>query len=225
MNLATIRPQLLVLLSMLPPLLAQQSSPPDIILQGKVTNPQNKTYFEVPFDVPAAVDRISVDFSYSGKDQKTAFDLGIADPERFRGYSGGNKSPFTIGESDATPSYLPGAIPPGKWKLLISVPNIRATEQSEYRAEVRFNSAVEDQGFTLAPLETGTRWSRSDLHMHTAHSDGSCVSQSGSRVPCPVFLTAQSAAAQGLDFIAITDHNATSRHEKRSPTRVQPDLH
>ncbi len=192
--------------------LAAQLSLPDIVLQGTVNGTQNKTYLEVPFDVPAGVHRISVDFSYSGKDQKTALDLGIADPERFRGYSGGNKSHFTIAESDATPSYLPGAILAGKWKLLISVPNIRANEQSHYRAEVRFNSAVEDRGFALGPLEAKTRWYRGDMHLHTAHSDGSCTSQSGNRVPCPVFLTVQSAAAQGLDFIAITDHNATSQY-------------
>ena len=189
-----------------------QAAPPDIVLQGKITGTQNKTWQEVPFEVPAEVHRISVDFSYTGKENKTALDLGIADPERFRGYSGGNKSHFTIGESDATPSYLPGAIPPGTWKLLISVPNIRTSQTSDYRAEIRFNSKVEDGSFTQVPLETGLRWYRGDLHMHTAHSDGSCVSQSGRRVPCPVFVTAEAAAAHGLDFIAITDHNATSHY-------------
>ncbi|KAA6460982.1 PHP domain-containing protein [Acidobacteria bacterium AB60] len=190
-----------------------QTQNPDLVLRGKVTGAQNKTYLDVPFEVPAGVHRISVDFSYTGKERKTAIDLGIEDPQRFRGYSGGNKAHFTIGESDATPSYLPGPIPAGKWKLLLSVPNIRPSEESEYRAEIRFNSEVEDHGFAQAPLETGTRWYRGDLHMHTAHSDGSCVSQSGNRVPCPVFLTAQAAVAQGLDFIAITDHNAVTHYD------------
>jgi hypothetical protein len=190
-----------------------QAAKPDLELEGDVTGAQNKTYFEVPFEVPSSVHRISVDFSYTGKENKTALDLGIADPQRFRGYSGGNKSHFTIGESDATPSYLPGPIPAGRWKLLVSVPNIRAAVHSHYRAEIRFNSLLEDQGFALAPLETGKRWYRGDLHMHTAHSDGSCASQSGKNVPCPVFLTVQSAVSRGLDFIAITDHNALSQYE------------
>ena len=190
-----------------------QASQPDLVLEGKVTGTQNKTYIEVPFEVPAKVRRISVDFSYTGKDEKTALDLGIADPERFRGASGGNKSHFTISETDATPSYLPGAMPQGRWKLLISVPNIRPTEESNYRAEIRFNSAQEEHGFALAPLATGTRWYRGDLHMHTAHSDGSCASQSGKNVPCPVFMTAQAATSRGLDFIAITDHNTDSHYE------------
>jgi hypothetical protein len=190
-----------------------QIAQPDLVLEGEVTGAQNKTYFEVPFEVPSNVHRISVDFSYTGKENKTTLDLGIADPQRFRGNSGGNKSHFTIGESDATPSYLPGAILPGRWKLLVSVPNIRATEHSHYRAEIRFNSQLEDQGFALAPLETGKRWYRGDLHMHTAHSDGSCASQSGKNVPCPVFFTVRSAVSRGLDFIAITDHNSLSHYE------------
>jgi hypothetical protein len=190
-----------------------QSAKPDLVLEGEVTGAQNKTYFEIPFEVPLSIHRISVDFSYTGKDKKTALDLSIADPQRFRGNSGGNKSHFTISESDATPSYLPGAILPGRWKLMISVPNIRTTEVSHYRAEIRFDSQTEEQGFTLAPLETGTRWYRGDLHMHTANSDGSCASQSGKIVPCPVFFTVQTAASRGLDFIAITDHNSLSHYE------------
>ncbi len=194
-------------------LLSAQSNAPDLVLQGTVTGSQNHTYIEVPFQVPAGLHRISVDFSYTGRDQKTTLDLGIADPERFRGNSGGNKSHFTIAESDATPSYLPGPIPQGEWKLLLSVPNIRPAVSATYRAEVRFNSAIEDSSFTTAALVTGKRWYRGDLHMHSAHSDGSCASQSGRRVPCPVFFTAQSAAQRGLDFIAITDHNAMSQYE------------
>jgi hypothetical protein len=193
--------------------LCAQTAKPDLVLQGEVTGAQNKTYIEIPFDVPAGVRRLSVDFTYTGKEQHTALDLGIEDPVRFRGNSGGNKSHFTLSESDATPSYLPGPIPSGKWKLLISVPNIRPAEHSTYRAEIRFNSAIEGQGFTQTPLVTGQRWYRGDLHMHTAHSDGSCASQSGRSVPCPLFLTAQTAVARGLDFIAITDHNATSQYD------------
>jgi hypothetical protein len=190
-----------------------QVPPPGLVLQGKVTDVQNKTYFEVPFDVPVGVHRLSVDFTYTGKNHKTTLDLGIADPQRFRGNSGGNKTHFTIGESDANPSYLPGAIPAGKWKLLISVPNIRPAEQAEYRAEIRFNRRQEVESFSAAALASGLRWYRGDLHMHTAHSDGSCASQSGKRVPCPLFLTAREGAARGLDFIAITDHNTESQYD------------
>jgi hypothetical protein len=196
-----------------PGLLPAQTMPPSLVLEGQVTFKQNKTWMQVPFSVPANVHRISVDFSYTGKDEKTALDLGIFDPHRFRGESGGNKSHFTISETDATPSYLLGAIDAGEWHLLISVPNIRRDVISHYRAEIRFNSPLEDRSFTLEPLATGRRWYRGDLHMHTAHSDGSCASQSGKRVPCPLFLTVRTATERGLDFIAITDHNTDSQYD------------
>ena len=189
-----------------------QSSPPDLVLNGDVTGAQHQTYFGIPFEVPAGTHRISVDFQYTGKEERATLDLGIADSERFRGQSGGNKSHFTISETDATPSYLPGAIPAGKWQLLIAVPNMRSKTVAHYHAEIRFNDRAEDASFAAHPLEAGKRWYRGDLHMHTAHSDGSCPSQSGRMVPCPLFLTVQTAAAHGLDFIAITDHNTGSQN-------------
>jgi predicted metal-dependent phosphoesterase TrpH len=193
--------------------IAQTAQSPDVILEGKIVGSQNQTYLEIPFQVPEGVHRLSVDFHYSNHEEHTTLDLGVADPQRFRGASGGNKDHFTLSETDATPSYLPGPIPAGSWKLLVSVPNIRAEVVATYHADVRFNSVVEDHSFALAPLADGLHWYRGDLHMHTAHSDGSCGSQSGKRVPCPLFFTVQSAASQGLDFIAITDHNTDSQNE------------
>src|SRR5580658_4868383 len=192
---------------------AAEPTAPNLVLEGEVHSSQIKTYFEVPFTVPPGVHRITVSFHNEGHDQRTVLDLGIADPVRVRGNSGGNKDHFTISETDATPSYLPGFIPPGVWRLLIAVPNMRPQTISHYQAEIRFNSREEDASFTARPLETGRRWYRGDLHMHTAHSDGSCASESGRMVPCPVFLSVQTAAARGLDFIAITDHNANSQNE------------
>jgi hypothetical protein len=199
------------LLFLLPVLTAAAQDKP-LILTGEVSGSQHKTYFDVPFTVPSGVHRISVDFQYTGKDQRATLDLGIADPERIRGESGGNKNHFTISETDATPSYLPGPILAGPWRLIIAVPNMRPTAVAHYRADIRFNAPEEEASFTTQPLTFGKRWYRGDLHMHTGHSDGSCRSQGGREVPCPLFLTVQSATARGLDFIAITDHNAQSQY-------------
>jgi len=187
---------------------------PDITLKGTITESQNNTYVEAPFNVPEGIVSITVTFRYTGKDQHTALDLGLFDPERFRGWSGGNKDHFTVGTTNATPSYLPGPLPAGQWKLLIGVPNIRQSVTSEYEADIFFtrdNRAP--TSFTDAPLREGPAWYRGDLHMHTAHSDGSCQSQSGKKVPCPVFVTAEAASARGLDFIAVTDHNTDSHYD------------
>jgi hypothetical protein len=91
---------------------AQQEHTPDITLHGSVTFADAQTYREVAFTVPPGVTRITVDVSYTEHDKKTSIDLGVLDSERFRSWSGGNKNTFTISETDATPSYLPGAVRP-----------------------------------------------------------------------------------------------------------------
>jgi hypothetical protein len=87
---------------------------PDLVLRGTVTYADRQTYKEIPFTVPSGVTRVSVELSYTEHDKHTNIDLGVLDPERFRGWSGGNKNFFTISETDATPSYLPGVIPAGR---------------------------------------------------------------------------------------------------------------
>jgi hypothetical protein len=188
------------------------SPPPDLVLSGTVTARDRETYKEVPFNVPSGVTQLSVEFSYTGKEQRTTIDLGIFDGERFRGWSGGNKSRFTLAVTNATPSFLPGPIRPGRWFLLLGIPNIRADVESRFTAKVFFVRGAADllTGSTVRP---GPAWYRGDLHMHTGHSDGSCLSQSGARVPCPVFRTIEAAAERGLDFIAITDHNTNSQFD------------
>jgi hypothetical protein len=186
-----------------------------LALAGQLTRADHETYVELPFVVPPGVERISVDFSYDTREQKTTIDLGLFDPERFRGWSGGDKASFTVGVIDATPSYLPGPIVPGRWILLLGVPNIREGVTCRYEARIRFGrgEATAVSAFAEAPLEVGPRWYRGDLHMHTCHSDGSTARQSGEgRSPGPVFRTVEAAAARGIDFIAVTDHNAVSHH-------------
>jgi hypothetical protein len=176
-----------------------------------------KTYRIIPFEVPEGTTRISVDFQYTTKEARTAIDLGVLGPDGFRGqdglrgWSGGNKSHFTLSATDATPSYLPGPIRPGLWSLLLGIPGIRPDTQARYTAEVRFER--EEAPYPGPVLREEGGWYRGDLHMHTAHSDGACASHRGARVPCPVFLTAEIARQRGLDFIAITDHNTTSHAE------------
>jgi hypothetical protein len=126
------------------------ASSPDIVLTGDLTGEQNQTYFEIPFAVPTGTHRISVDLHFAGKEQRATLDLGFADPEGFRGASGGNKSHFIVSETDATPFYLPGAIPAGQWPLLIAVSNLRPQTVSHYRAEIRFNTHDVDASFAMA---------------------------------------------------------------------------
>jgi hypothetical protein len=193
-----------------------QSPAAGIVLEGTVRADQNHSYVQVPFAVPAGTERVTITFDYTGKDQHTALDLGLLDPAGLRCWSGGNKSTLTIGLMDATPSCLPGAIPQGTWNVLIGVPNIRANVEAHYTIHVFLSSTgavAAEPEILREPLRTGSAWYRGDLHMHTAHSDGQCPSQTGKMVPCPVYFTVDAAARRGLDFIAITDHNASSQYD------------
>lgn len=194
---------------------------PDLVLHGELSGKDNQTYRMLPFDVPAGTSRVTVQFDYSGHDdERTTVDLGLLGPDGFhgqdgfRGWTGGSKKLFTVSASDATPSFLPGAIRPGRWTLLLGIPNIRKDSRSRYTANIWFGRP-DDPAWEPAvlnpPLRRGAGWYRGDLHMHDAHSDASCPGQSGKRVPCPLFLTVEAAAKQGLDFIAITDHNTVSQ--------------
>ena len=198
------------------PCSAQQERKPDLVLRGTITEANRESYVEVPFKVPAGVVRVSVEFAYTEHEHQTTIDLGLLDNERFRGWSGGNKNAFTVSESDATPSYLPGPVRPGVWKLLLGVPSVGKGVRSEYIAKVYFGRAGEVAAvstFEAAPVRQGPAWFRGDLHMHDAHSDGSCNSQAGKKVPCPLYKTVEAAAARGLDFMAITDHNTISHFD------------
>lgn len=200
---------------------------PDLVLRDTITDKAYRTYRLLPFDVPEGVKALEIRFDYTGREARTTIDVGLLGPGEkfdgeFRGWSGGNKRSFTISASDATPSYLSGPLTPGRWQLLLGVPNIRNGQTSEFTAEVYFQRN-DQHGLPTesAPLEADAGWYRGDLHMHSEHSDGNCASRSGEkRVPCPLFLTLDAAADRGLDFIAFTDHN-TNSHVKEL-TALQP---
>ncbi|GGY24569.1 CehA/McbA family metallohydrolase [Pseudoduganella albidiflava] len=181
----------------------------DLVLHGRLTGTDHQTYREVPFAVPPGVDRVTVTFDYTGREQRSVIDLGLIGPDGMpRGWSGGNKRTFTVGTVDATPSYLAVPALAGQWALLLGIPNMRANATADYTATVTFSRG---QASDDAALATGARWYRGDLHSHTGHSDGSCRNRGGSAsVPCPPFVLAQAAAARRLDFLAVTEHNTVS---------------
>ncbi|HJV43973.1 CehA/McbA family metallohydrolase, partial [Caulobacter sp.] len=175
----------------------------------------------VTFAVPSGVTRLTVAFDYTGRENRTVVDLGLLDPVRFRGWSGGNKKSFFVSTEAATPSYLPGPLPGGKWTLLLGVPNARPNSRATYEARIWFQRGAAATPAIL-PKGTSPGWYRGDLHMHTAHSDGGCATGEAPRAPCPVYRTVLAAQAAGLDFIAVTDHNTTSQAE--ALTELQPSF-
>ena len=192
-----------------------QTAPPNLTLSGSITGKDHQTYVEVPFDVPQGVERLSIVFEYTGKEARTVIDLGLSDPNGLRGWSGGNKSTITIASSDATPSYVPGPVVAGQWKLILGVPNIRSGVTANYKAHITFGKAGDPlprSAFKAEPTKATAGWYRGDFHSHTGHSDGTCDSLSGRRIPCPAFRTLEAARTAKLDFISVTEHNAASHH-------------
>jgi hypothetical protein len=180
-------------------------------LKGKVERKDYHSYIEKEFTLPDGVKRLSIEFSYTGKEQRTTIDLGLMDPVRFRGWSGGSRNTFTISAGDATPGYLPGPLPSGKWTLLLGIPNIRQGVVAEYEARIFIETRSGITEFSDRPIRAEAGWYRGDLHMHSGNSDGKCASQLGKNVGCPVYRIVDTAVAKGLDFIAVTDHNTTSQ--------------
>ncbi|WP_395403481.1 CehA/McbA family metallohydrolase [Pseudoduganella sp. UC29_106] len=190
---------------------APAASAQDLVLRGTLDGNDHQRYRKLPFTVPAGVERVTIRFSYTGKAERSVIDLGVIGPDgEPRGWSGGNKDVITISSTDATPSYLPMPHMRGEWAVLMGVPNLRKTARADYTAEIFFSrglNAADEPALLRMPLKPGPGWFRGDLHSHTAHSDGSCKSQSGKSVPCPMFLTAKEASDRKLDFLAITEHN------------------
>jgi hypothetical protein len=164
-------------------------------------------------------------------------DLGLFDPRGsqfpggpgFRGWSGSARSEFFVGSEEATPGYLPGPLPAGRYAVLLGLYRIWP-QGADYEIHIEAISAVNQtvastvasvdasdelarthsvhmERLNAGTAETRTHdqsavWLRGDLQSHTYHSDAK-----GS----PARLVSK-ARALGLDFLAITDHNTVSHH-------------
>ncbi len=199
----------------------------EIILSGHF-DPADRARDEFPlwpFTVPSGVRRLHVAYEFSdplsadkaGYEEGNIVDIGLFDPRGaeflrgrgFRGWSGTARHQVTIGPTEATPGYLPGPIQPGTWHVLLGLYQL-APQGCDVRVTIRFEPAEPGDTaplavplpcpFDHAPLATGPRWFRGDLHAHSHHSDGTA----------PLEDLVAAAQAQGLDFVAITEHNTVS---------------
>jgi predicted metal-dependent phosphoesterase TrpH len=174
----------------------------------ELTRADYERLIEQPFDVPAGTRRIEVSYRVTGADARTVVDLGLRGPSGLRGWSGGSRSTIWVSALGATPGYLPGAIEPGSWAVLLGVPNIRAGRTDTVEITVGFFAQDLPAGAAMAGRGPG--WYVGDLHAHSGHSDGRARSRRGQAVGTPPHRVADAAVAAGLDFVALTDHNTAS---------------
>ena len=157
------------------------------------------TYFTIPFTMPANTERFSLTYHYErhheiqstvengyfiSRKEINIIDLGLIAPDGAQvGASGSDKLSISISETDATPGYHPCRLVPGEWQIIVGA----------YKIAPEGVNVVYDLSFTPKYL----RLFKGDLHTHTLASDG--VLQ--------LDELARHARSNGLDYLAITDHN------------------
>lgn len=186
-----------------------------LTLSGTVTAADKGTYQEHPFDVPAGVTRIDVVFTHQHRGAGTELEVGLFDPQRFRGTSRFSKEQFHLTEFDTTPSYLAGPLPAGRWRLSLGIPAIGAGSSSAWTAAIRLTTTATPIDGLGPVLKTDPGWYVGDFHAHTLHSDAFGCLAADETTPrgCQPWEVVEAARTRGLDFVAITDHNTTSHHQ------------
>ncbi|MEZ4239054.1 MAG: CehA/McbA family metallohydrolase [Myxococcota bacterium] len=189
----------MLLLALLSPAHAQT-----VVLEGEVPD-DGYDHFFLPFEVPAGIAEIEV--RHDDLSDDNILDWGLNDPNGWRGWGGGNTEPAVLDAQAASRSYVPGAIVPGTWQVVVGKAKI-ADPPGQYHVEV-----VLRRDTTLAPqperqpyadvpaLEVGPRWYAGDLHVHSRESGDASAT---------LDEIADLAAARGLDFVFVTDHNTVS---------------
>ncbi len=164
---------------------------------------QQGQYLTLPFTMPPDTAELRLSYSYpktrgapqplpngqfTSQEQANIIDLGLLTPDgRQAGVSGSNKDRIFINGTSATPGYHAQALTPGEWQILIGAYKI-APEGVTVTYELTF-------------IPKARRLLLGDPHTHTVGSDGVLT----------VEELARHAQRQGLDFLAITDHNQPAR--------------
>lgn len=155
-----------------------------------ISHDEESSYIEVPFSVPARTEQIIVKMEVIQEGAASSIiDLGVKDPKRVRGWSGGARTEFYIHLVKATPGYLHGEIQEGEWAVLLGAYKV-AKSGCTVNLTIEYN-------------QEELRWLKGDLHTHSIHSDGKFTLREKAEI----------AQRDGLDFVALTDHNAVSQNE------------
>lgn len=170
-------------------------------------------YLEVPFELSAAR---SVEVVLDYDTSRAVIDLGCMGAAGWRGWSGGARQRFVITANEATTGYCPGELEDGVWKVVLGLHHVPAEGvdieltintpaigwiDPEPPAPAPSHTVPASRRRSL-PSESGMTWFAGDCHAHTLHSDGALS----------VRQLAAEAAGNGLDFLAVTDHNTVSHH-------------
>ena len=163
---------------------------------------QQGTYFTHPFQIPDNVESLVISYRYPRRPERESrfengtftsqieeniIDLGLLDPSGCQvGASGSDKLEIKISEVESTPGYCQCRIQPGEWRVIVGAYKVNPEgATAHYQVQFRFKEL---------------RLFKGDLHTHTLGSDGVHTLEE----------LAIKASRNGLDFLAITDHNQLS---------------
>lgn len=158
----------------------------NLVFDHFIEKSREGTYYSIPFEIQECADLLTVSYSYPKGESRhcNVVDLGLSDNQgRFLGWSGSARNSISVGSTESTPGYWTAEIHPGTWNILVGAYKI-PEEGLLVKYEISYKKS-----------QPG--WLAGDLHMHSTASDGEYSS----------YELAQKAKEEGLDFIAVTDHN------------------
>ncbi len=105
---------------------AEAGNEETIVLEDTITTMDTGRYLYLPFEMPEGVKRVSVKLEKTPSTSATG--LGIFDQRGpqygspgFRGIYGEEDQDFFIEPDDASVSFVPGRIDPGRWTVIVPV--------------------------------------------------------------------------------------------------------
>ena len=191
---------------------------PDVVLRGSIAPEKLATHEALHFTMPKGVERMSVSLESPGFSKGMYVTVGMFDPDRYRGEGRGS---FTISTVDATGPYLAGPLVAGVWTVAIGYNWVAPGAHGEYTVRIHLSRRIDPETYPVLNPKAGRY--RGDLHAHTGRTDAVCKSQAGANVPCPPFRLLEAAARQGLDFLAVTDHNTQAHFDELKQDAVYFD--
>lgn len=181
----------------------------DIVLHGTIAPEKLGTHESLDFTMPAGMQRMDVELVSPGMKNGMYLTVGLWDPQRYRGEG---RQKFTITTVTGTGPYMQGPLVPGVWHAAIGFNWIAPTAHGEYTLKIHLSPKLDPETYPVMKAQAG--WYKGDLHSHTGDTDAMCTTQGGKNAPCPPFRLFEAAAAQGLDFLVVTDHNTQATHNE-----------
>jgi hypothetical protein len=177
-----------------------------------------KHHIDHPIDLEENITSLSIHFEYSPAQTVSGFNLltlTVFDAHGCRGaghrqashVDGRATHHVDIGMTDATPGYIPGPLPAGRWNIVIDTHSILPDAPVAYTIEITgiagatieaIHAPISSKPVATAKQHPG--WYRGDLHAHTTHSDATW----------DVAAFAAFMHARGFDFATLSDHNTVA---------------